>query len=330
MTCRSNAVHFACVFFGMSIAAAGLDDPPAIAAASKARLYYLDISPGKGRLLSANPDGTDVKVLVQGLNMSPDGVAVDSGHGHIYWTNMGKAAVNDGSIQRANLDGSNVVTIVPVGATFTAKQLKIDQMHGKLYWSDREGMRVMRANLDGSSVETLVQTGDGDVDRKDAGRWCVGIGVDPDRGFLYWTQKGGSNAGQGSIRRAHIEIPKGENSAHRTDIEVLYRGLPEPIDLDLDPIHRTIYWTDRGDPPTGNTVNRAPMDAPAGARPSPEILVRGLNEGIGISLNLKQGRMYFTDLGGSVYTSKLDGSDQRTLLTHQGALVGIEYAESIR
>jgi sugar lactone lactonase YvrE len=146
-------------------------------------------------LLSVNRDGTDVKVLVQGLNMSPDGVAVDSEHA-IYWTNMGKAAVNDGSIQRANLDGSNVVTIVPVGATFTAKQLKIDRTHGKLYWSDREGMRVMRANLDGSSVETLVQTGDGEVDRKDAGRWCVGVGVDPDRGFVYWTQKGGSNAGQ--------------------------------------------------------------------------------------------------------------------------------------
>jgi hypothetical protein len=72
------------------------------------------------------------------------------------------------------------------------------------------------------------------------------------------------------------------------------------------------------------------MDAHAGARPSPEILVRGLNEGIGISLDLKQGRMYFTDLGGSVYTSKLDGSDQRTLLTHLGALVGIEYVEPIR
>jgi hypothetical protein len=37
--------------------------------------------------------------------------------------------------------------------------------------------------------------------------------------------------------------------------------------------------------------------------------------------------MFFTDLGGNVYSSKLDGSDQKTLLTHQGALVGIEYVE---
>ena len=44
----------------------------------------------------------------------------------------------------------------------------------KLYWSDREGMRVMRCDLDGSNVETLVQTGQGDQDRRDETNWCVG------------------------------------------------------------------------------------------------------------------------------------------------------------
>ena len=38
--------------------------------------------------------------------------------------------------------------------TFTPKQLKIDEASGKLYWSDREGMRVMRSNMDGSNIET--------------------------------------------------------------------------------------------------------------------------------------------------------------------------------
>jgi len=44
---------------------------------------------------------------------------------------------------------------------------------GKLYWSDREGMRVMRSNLDGSQVETLVETGRGEKDRRDqtGGAW---------------------------------------------------------------------------------------------------------------------------------------------------------------
>jgi DNA-binding beta-propeller fold protein YncE len=294
------------------------------------RLFFLDISPGKGRLLSANPDGTDVKVLVEGLNKGPDGVAVDLAHGHIYWTNMGKASLDDGSIQRANLDGSNIVTIVPEGGTFTPKQLKLDNTNGKLYWSDREGMRVMRSNLDGSRIETLVQTGEGDADRKDPGKWCVGMALDTDRGYVYWTQKGGSNAGQGSLRRAHMEMPKGEDAAHRTDIEVLFSSMPEPIDLDLDLANRMIYWADRGDPPNGNTVNRAPMDAAKGARHTPEILVKGLKEGIGVSLDLKRNRMYYTDLGGNLYSAALDGSDQKTLLSHQGSLVGIEYVEKAK
>jgi hypothetical protein len=37
--------------------------------------------------------------------------------------------------------------------------------------------------------------------------------------------------------------------------------------------------------------------------------------------------MYITDLGGSVYSAKLDGSDKKTLLTGQGSLTGIAYAE---
>ena len=41
---------------------------------------------------------------------------------------------------------------------------------------------------------------------------------------------------------------------------MLFDNLPEPIDLDLDLHKRMLYWTDRGDPPRGNTVNRALMD----------------------------------------------------------------------
>jgi hypothetical protein len=34
-----------------------------------------------------------------------------------------------------------------------------------------------------------------------------------------------------------------------------------------------------------------------------------------------------TDLGGSIYSAKLDGSDKKTLLYAQGNLSGIAYAE---
>ena len=86
---------------------------------------------------------------------------------------------NDGSIERADLDGKNRTTIVPKGGTFTPKQLTLDRKSGKIYWCDREGMRVMRCNLDGSEIETLVDTSKGDPrPGADAEKWCVGIALD--------------------------------------------------------------------------------------------------------------------------------------------------------
>ena len=294
--------------------ASGSNDPPG-------RLFVLDLS--GGRVLSMRPDGADRKILATDCP-HPDGIVVDVEAGHVYWTNMGVPSLNDGSIERADLDGQSRTVIVPKGSTFTPKQLHLDKRHGKLYWSDREGMRVMRANLDGSQIETLVETGRGDADRRDQRRWCVGITIDPEHRHIYWTQKGPDNAGQGRLCRANIEIPEGEIPTHRRDIEVLFDGLPEPIDLELDLDHRLLYWTDRGDPPRGNTVNRAPIDKKT---TEPEIVLTHLMEGIGIALDVPHNRMFITDFGGSVYSARLDGSEERTLLYAQGNLTGIAYAD---
>jgi sugar lactone lactonase YvrE len=292
--------------------------------AAGGRLFFLDVS--GGRIVSANPDGTDKRVVLTGLDQVPDGIVVDVDAGHIYWTNMGVPSLNDGSIERVDLDGKNRRVIVPKGATHTPKQLHLEKASGKLYWCDREGMRVMRANLDGSKIETLVQTGAGDADARDLTRWCVGITIDPKRGQVYWTQKGPDNANKGRLFRAGIEIPKGQTATNRTDIEVWFDGLPEPIDLELDLEKRVLYWTDRGDPPRGNTVSRASVDAPSGQ--TPEIVFDHLMEGIGIALDVPGNRMFMTDLGGSVYTAKLDGSDKQPVLFAQGNLTGIAYVES--
>jgi hypothetical protein len=286
------------------------------------RLFVLELS--SNCIYSMRPDGSNRKVVVADCHL-PDGVAIDVEAGHIYWTNMGHSpATNDGSIERADLDGGNRRILVPPGATYTPKQLQLDKKSGKLYWSDREGMRVMRANLDGSLIETLVETGRGDADRRDQTRWCVGIALDPVRKQIYWTQKGPDNGEQGLLLRAGLEIPKGETAANRSDIEVFFDRLPEPIDLELDLKNRVLYWTDRGDPPRGNTVNRASIDAKPEA---PEILITHLMEGIGIALDVPGDRMFVTDFAGSVYSAKLDGTGERNFLYAQGNLTGIAYAE---
>src|SRR5438132_12333049 len=155
----------------------------ASSAKSVGRLYFLEAS--GGRIHSANADGSDRKVIVSGARV-PDGLVVDVEAGHIYWTNMGVPSKNDGSLERVDLDGQNCVTIIGEGKTFTPKQLHFEKTSRKLYWCDREGMRVMRANVDGSNIETLVDTSKGDArPGADLTKWCVGITVVQDHGQHY-------------------------------------------------------------------------------------------------------------------------------------------------
>ena len=287
--------------------------------------FYLDVS---GRVMAVNVATRAVRTVVASAGQGPDGIALDRERGHIYWTGMGVPADDDGFIKRSDLDGKNVVTIVPAGGTYTPKQLKIDEQHQKLYWSDREGMRVMRANLDGSAIETLVATGSTAADRKDSSRWCVGLALDLQKGFVYYSQKGPDNGHQGSLRRAPLALRSGETAANRSDVEVLFSGLPEPVDVDLDLTHGFIYWTDRGD----DTVSRAPLEIPSGAtaatRSDREILVQGVREAIGVTLDLRRNKLFFTGgTLGRVGTANLDGTSVVDLVTGSAGLTGIALAE---
>src|ERR1700737_5191025 len=142
--------------------------------AAVGRLFVLEVS--GDRIHSMSPDGSDRKVIVTNCRL-PDGIAVDVAAGHIYWTNMGIPNLDDGSIERADLDGKNRKTIVAQGETHTPKQIILDKKGGKLYWCDREGMRVMRCKLDGSQLETLIEAGRGNADRRDQKRWPVGLTI---------------------------------------------------------------------------------------------------------------------------------------------------------
>ena len=293
----------------------------AVARAAIPRLFVLELN--VVRIHSMNTDGSGRKTIVSDCHL-PDGIVVDVEAGHIYWTNMGIPSLNDGSVERADLDGKNRKIIVAQGHTHTPKQIILDKKSGRLYWCDREGMRVVRCNLDGSKLETLIETGRGEADSRDATRWCVGLTIDPKFGHIYWTQKGPDNAGLGRLFRANVEIPAGQTAATRTDIEIFFDKLPEPIDLELDHKNRVLYWTDRGDPPRGNTVNRASIDnKPA----EPEIVVTHLMEGIGIALDIPNDRMFVTDFAGSIYSADLDGKNERNFLFAQGNLTGIAYVE---
>src|SRR5260370_11982227 len=107
------------------------------------RIFFLDIA--GGRVLSANPDGSDLRTIVEEGRKLPDGLAVDIVAGHLYWTNMGNPKANDGSILRSDLDGGNLTTIVPPGTTFTPKHLQLEHTSANLYCSAHQRTRHMRA-----------------------------------------------------------------------------------------------------------------------------------------------------------------------------------------
>jgi hypothetical protein len=294
----------------------------------------LVLNAGKHVLQAVSLDGTRVRTLVGGLDELPDGIVVDQRRGHVYWTNMGApdpgsegsgddAYTRNGSLERADLDGGNRRTIVPRGAFTAGKQLQADFDEGVLYWCDREGMQVLRCSLDGSGLRPLVVTGVGHEEARVIRNHCVGIAIDVDRRLLYWTQKGAPNAGEGRIFRAPLDAPPETSPQYRSDIELLWKDLPEPIDLHLIDGGATLLWTDRGDEPEGNTLNRATVHPTVG---TPEVISTGYQEAIGLAA-VSESEFYVTDLGGGIRHVHLDtGVD--TELVHLGyGLTGIAVAE---
>ncbi|EME47132.1 hypothetical protein DOTSEDRAFT_122715 [Dothistroma septosporum NZE10] len=285
---------------------------------------------GAGRVAVGSAAGGQLKTLIN-HEQQPDGIEVlTEDGGHIIWTQMNKADENDGHVQSAKLDGSNIKDLCKAGEIFTPKQCIVDKTNHKLYVCDREGMRVHRSNLDGSDKEILIKRGDysNDEHRNDKTRHCVGICVDTKRQKFYWTQKGPSKGGQGRIFRASVDMPAGKNAENRDDIELLFDRLPEPIDLEMDVNTNTLYWTDRGELPKGNTLNKADVSGSFTADDKREytIIGRHLHEAIGLKLDEVNKDMYVTDLGGSVYKYDLEGSGCTKLFEGQGEYTGIALA----
>lgn len=180
--------------------------------------------------------------------------------------------------------------------------------------------------------------------REDQTRWCVGVTVDVKAGKFYWSQKRPSKGGKGRIFRANIAMPPGETAETRSDIEVLFEGLPEPIDLEIVPQTQMLYWTDRGEYPMGNTLNRAfvgPEMQGTGQGTKLEIgetrtesvkehheykknlLARHFHEAIGLKIDAVAGNIYITDLGGSVYRFDMEGKDKKVIWRRMECILGL-------
>ena len=127
---------------GMTSVPAPPDPGPATA-----HIYWTDA--GSNTIQRARLDGTQVEDLLPHGLIEPYGIALAVADGKVYWTDW------DVGIQRANLDGSGVETLVSAAR---ANGLTVDITAGHLYWTDYGANRIRRANLDGTEIEDLVIT----------------------------------------------------------------------------------------------------------------------------------------------------------------------------
>ncbi|KAL2694921.1 hypothetical protein Neosp_001510 [[Neocosmospora] mangrovei] len=302
------------------------------AASSGSTLLVLDVglsaaepSTTSGEILQLDADGQNFKTILSGQSL-PDGIDVDDSTEHIFWTTMGKPGAQDGAVYSANKDGTDIRTLIAPGVINTPKQLCCDKQNKKVYFSDREGCAVYRCNYDGSALETLVDNAKScseESKQADVLDWCVGVAVSPSHGKFYWTQKGPSKGGKGRIFCAEMDNPG--------NVACIMDGLPEPIDLEVDEAGSKLYWTDRGEIPSGNALFMVPLDdtglpAPMGTASSikPQLLTKNFNEAIGLKLDVKNNRIFVTDLGGRIYSCDIETGKKRVIYAdHNRAFTGI-------
>ena len=153
----------------------GLTDPDGIALDLTAgKMYFTD--PGDGTIRSANLDGTGMQTIYTDLVYRPYRIALDVPSGQMYWTsNTASVLFTIGKVQRATLAGGSVADIVPVGSYL--RDLALDLVNNKIYWSNSGDNRIQQANLDGTGAVNI-KTGVQNVN---------GLAVDPIGSRLFYS-----------------------------------------------------------------------------------------------------------------------------------------------
>ncbi|KAM3856102.1 low-density lipoprotein receptor-related protein 4 [Vipera latastei] len=161
-------------------------------------------------------DHIDVYVPVPELN-NVISLDYDSVDGKVYYTDV----ILD-VIRRADLDGSNMETIIGQGLKRT-DGLSVDWVARNLYWTDTGRNTIEVARLDGSCRKVLINNS---LDEPRA------IAVFPRKGYLFWTDWGHI----AKIERANLDGSE-RKILINTDL-----GWPNGLTLDYD--IRRIYWVD--------------------------------------------------------------------------------------
>ena len=210
---------------------------------------------------------------------NPKVLVVDPDSPPIYWTDYGTD-----TIQRVNLDGSNVQDLITSGLE-APWGIALDVAGGKMYWTDPITDKIQRANLDGSNVQDLVTQGLSAP---------VGIALDVAGGKMYWTV-----LDLDKIQCANLD---GSNVQ-----DLITSELEAPWGIALDVAGGKMYWTVLD----LDKIQCANLD---GSNVQ-DLITSGLEAPWGIALDVVGGKMYWTDLVLGIQCANLDGSNVQDLVT---------------
>ncbi len=241
--------------------------------------------------------GTVEPILTDVTTLGGSVIAADTVRGKLYIRD------HQDRIDRVNFDGTGRTTVVddvnPNNVLRIAESLAVDEMSGRIYWSEPSfGVvtRILSANGDGSDVREVI----GNV------VYDHGIVVDSVAGLLYW-------AATDTVRNADIIR---RSNLDGSNVQTIYAA---PVgrqirELALNPYTRKLYWRD----PSQNRLLW--LDAAGGSEAT--VLRNVGSVARGFVVRALENEIYFSD-GNTLYRAALDGSNAKTIAQLSGAYNGV-------